>query len=57
MPSNVPAPEECKDQGLLYREQAAATNDEYLKSLYTVGIEVSSPLYVPSLANTSTAAS
>ena len=57
MPSNWPAPEECKDQGLLYHEQAVATNDGYLESLYTVGIGVSSPLYVPSSANTNTAAS
>jgi hypothetical protein len=57
MPPNVPSPEECKDDATLYRERAAAANHEYLKDLWTTGIEVSSHLRVPFSANTNTAAS
>ncbi|KAF9647523.1 Thioesterase/thiol ester dehydrase-isomerase [Thelephora ganbajun] len=34
MPSNVPPPEECKDEASLYRERAAVANNEYLKNLW-----------------------
>ena len=57
MPPNVPFPEECKDEAILYRERAAAADNEHLKKLWTTGAEVLSPFYVQFLAKTSTVVS
>ena len=46
MPPNVPSPEECKDEAVVYRERAAAANNEYLKNLWTTGAEVLPAPYV-----------
>jgi len=35
MPPNLPSPEECTDDAVLYRERAAATKREYLKNIWT----------------------
>ena len=52
MPPNVPSPEECKDEAAVYRERAAATDNEHLRNIWTTGAEVLSLLRVLSLANT-----
>ena len=53
MPSNIPSPEECKDEAILYRERAAAAEHEHSKKMWTAGAEVSLPLYMPFLADIS----
>ena len=52
MPPNVPSPEDCKDEAILYRERAAAANHEHLKKIWTAGAEVLSLVYLRLLTNT-----
>lgn len=57
MPPNIPSPEECKDEAIIYRERAAAANHEYLKNMWTTGAEVSPPHFISFSANITIAVS